>query len=31
MDSDRKTRMFKLLVEMGYKEIDVGFPAASER
>src|SRR5471032_3379371 len=30
MDSDRKTRMFKLLVEMGYKEIDVGFPAASE-
>ena len=30
MDSDRKTRMFKLLVEMGYKEIEVGFPAASE-
>ncbi len=30
MDSDRKTRMFKLLVQMGYKEIEVGFPAASE-
>jgi len=30
MDSDRKTRMFKLLVEMGFKEIEVGFPAASE-
>lgn len=30
MDNDRKTRMFKLLVEMGFKEIEVGFPAASE-
>ena len=30
MDSDRKTRMFKLLCQMGYKEIEVGFPAASE-
>jgi len=30
MDSDRKTRMFKLLVQMGFKEIEVGFPAASE-
>ena len=30
MDSDRKARMFKLLVRMGYKEIEVGFPAASE-
>ena len=30
MDSDRKTRMFKLLCEMGFKEIEVGFPAASE-
>jgi 2-isopropylmalate synthase len=30
MDSDRKTRMFKLLVDMGFKEIEVGFPAASE-
>jgi len=27
---DRKTRMFKLLCEMGFKEIEVGFPAASE-
>jgi 2-isopropylmalate synthase len=30
MDADRKTRMFRLLVEMGFKEIEVGFPAASE-
>jgi len=30
MDSDRKTRMFKLLCSMGYKEIEVGFPSASE-
>ncbi|WP_123687671.1 2-isopropylmalate synthase [Allostella humosa] len=30
MDGDRKTRMFKLLVEMGFKEIEVGFPAASD-
>ena len=30
MDADRKTRMFKLLCQMGYKEIEVGFPAASE-
>ena len=30
MDSDRKTRMFKLLCQMGFKEIEVGFPAASE-
>jgi 2-isopropylmalate synthase len=30
MDSDRKARMFKLLCEMGFKEIEVGFPAASE-
>src|SRR5471032_354195 len=30
MDSDRKTRMFKLLVQMGFKEIEIGFPAASE-
>ena len=29
MDSDRKARMFKLLVEMGFKEIEVGFPSAS--
>ena len=29
MDSDRKREMFALLVRMGYKEIEVGFPAAS--
>ena len=30
MDSMRKMAMFKLLVEMGFKEIEVGFPSASE-
>ncbi len=30
MDADRKMRMFKLLVDMGYKQIEVGFPAASQ-
>lgn len=30
MDSDRKLAMFNLLVRMGYKEIEVGFPAASQ-
>jgi len=30
MDSARKMRMFKVLVEMGFKEIEVGFPSASE-
>ena len=30
MDSERKMRMFKLLVRMGYKEIEVGFPSASQ-
>ncbi len=29
MDADRKLAMFRLLVAMGYKEIEVGFPAAS--
>ncbi|HVM28258.1 MAG TPA: 2-isopropylmalate synthase [Mycobacteriales bacterium] len=29
MDADRKMRMFQLLVDMGYREIEVGFPAAS--
>jgi len=29
MDSARKKQMFQLLCEMGYKEIEVGFPAAS--
>ncbi len=30
MTPDRKLRMFNLLVAMGYKEIEVGFPAASQ-
>ena len=30
MDSARKMRMFKTLIAMGFKEIEVGFPAASE-
>ncbi|KYH43751.1 2-isopropylmalate synthase [Branchiibius sp. NY16-3462-2] len=30
MNSERKLRMFKLLVRMGYKEIEVGFPSASQ-
>ena len=30
MDAVRKMRMFKLLVDMGFKEIEVGFPSASE-
>lgn len=29
MNVDEKMRMFKLLVDMGFKEIEVGFPAAS--
>src|SRR3990170_6246359 len=30
MSPERKLRMFQLLVSMGYKEIEVGFPAASQ-
>ncbi|MEU8265754.1 2-isopropylmalate synthase [Sphaerisporangium sp. NPDC049002] len=30
MDPHRKLQMFELLVRMGYKEIEVGFPAASQ-
>jgi 2-isopropylmalate synthase len=30
MDSIRKMRMFKQLIGMGFKEIEVGFPSASE-
>lgn len=30
MSPERKRRMFELLVEMGYKEIEVGFPSASQ-
>ncbi|GAB3226468.1 2-isopropylmalate synthase [Kineococcus gypseus] len=29
MNAERKLRMFKLLVEMGYKDVEVGFPSAS--
>lgn len=30
MSPERKLKMFKLLVSMGYKEIEVGFPSASQ-
>ncbi|QUW19079.1 2-isopropylmalate synthase [Agrococcus sp. Marseille-Q4369] len=30
MTPDRKLQMFQLLVRMGYKEIEVGFPSASQ-
>jgi 2-isopropylmalate synthase len=30
MGPDRKRRMFELLIKLGFKEIEVGFPAASE-
>ncbi|MDO5634455.1 MAG: 2-isopropylmalate synthase [Micrococcus sp.] len=30
MGPERKLRMFQLLVSMGYKEIEVGFPSASQ-
>ena len=30
MNPERKLRMFQLLVAMGYKEIEVGFPSASQ-
>ncbi|MDR0246812.1 MAG: 2-isopropylmalate synthase [Burkholderiales bacterium] len=30
MDSARKMRLYSLLVKMGYKEIEVGFPSASQ-
>src|SRR3954462_11656205 len=30
MDAERKRRMFELLVRLGYTEIEVGFPAASQ-
>lgn len=30
MNAERKLEMFKLLVRMGYKEIEVGFPSASQ-
>ena len=30
MGHDRKARMFKLLVDMGFQEIEIGFPSASQ-
>ena len=30
MGSERKMRMFKLLIDIGFKEIEIGFPAASQ-
>ena len=30
MGHERKKRMFKLLCDLGFKEIEVGFPAASQ-
>ncbi len=30
MDLEKKVRFFNLLVEMGFKEIEIGFPSASE-
>jgi 2-isopropylmalate synthase len=30
MDADRKLRMFNMLVKIGFKEIEVGFPSASQ-
>ncbi|HVL59209.1 MAG TPA: 2-isopropylmalate synthase [Burkholderiaceae bacterium] len=30
MNAERKLRMFRHLVELGYKEIEIGFPAASQ-
>ncbi|MFH7617649.1 2-isopropylmalate synthase, partial [Pseudomonas syringae pv. tagetis] len=30
MGPERKLRMFQLLVGMGFKEIEVGFPSASQ-
>jgi len=30
MGQDRKERMFRLLLEMGFREIEIGFPSASQ-
>ena len=30
MGHERKSRMFKLLLQMGFKEIEIGFPSASQ-
>ena len=31
MNAERKMRMFKMLVQIGFKEIEVAFPSASGR
>jgi 2-isopropylmalate synthase len=31
MDAERKLRLWKLLVALGYTEIEIGFPAACRR
>ena len=30
MGAERKRRMFDMLVQIGFKEIEIGFPAASQ-
>lgn len=30
MDIDQKIKMFELLIQLGYKEIEIGFPSASQ-
>ncbi|MEN0088195.1 MAG: 2-isopropylmalate synthase, partial [Pseudomonadota bacterium] len=30
MGHERKARMFRLLLDMGFKEIEIGFPSASQ-
>ena len=30
MDTERKLRMFRMLVDIGFKEIEIGFPSASQ-
>ncbi|MEM7020920.1 MAG: 2-isopropylmalate synthase, partial [Pseudomonadota bacterium] len=30
MDAERKRRMYKMLLQLGFKEIEIGFPAASQ-
>jgi len=30
MDAERKLRMFMLLLKAGFREIEIGFPAASQ-
>ena len=30
MSVEKKTKMFKLLVRLGFKEIEIGFPSASQ-